>query len=411
MEKQQQQSIFPPRGLSGSFKFLVSFLAGCVFILVGSLSGNGGGPAEEAAAILDETVKPGGGRCDLTSGKWVYDNASYPLYNERDCTFMSDQLACEKFGRKDLKYQNWRWQPHGCDLPRFDARALLERLRRKRIVFVGDSLNRGQWVSMVCLLGSAVPNSHKSLQSNGSLTAFKVKGYDASIEFYWAPLLVESNSDDPVNHRLPERIVRAEAIEKHARHWTGADILVFNSYLWWRQPELKVLWGSFDSGDGIYKEVGMLRSYELALRTWSEWLEFHVDRSRTQLFFVSVSPTHLWGDEWGAAGGDNCYGETEPIAVEGHRGRGTDAGMMTAAEAAVAALRARGVVVQLLNITQLSELRKDGHPSIYRKQWEPLTEDQIAEPRSFADCIHWCLPGVPDVWNEILYAHIFSDTP
>lgn len=43
------------------------------------------------------------------------------------------------------------------------------------MVFVGDSLNRGQWVSMVCLLGSAVPNSHKSLQSNGSLTAFKVK--------------------------------------------------------------------------------------------------------------------------------------------------------------------------------------------------------------------------------------------
>lgn len=38
----------------------------------------------------------------------------------------------------------------------------------------------------------------------------------------------------------------------------------------------------------------MLRSYELGLRTWSEWLEFHVDRSRTQLFFVSASPTHLW---------------------------------------------------------------------------------------------------------------------
>lgn len=113
------------------------------------------------------------------------------------------------------------------------------------------------------------------------------------------------------------------------------------------------------------------------------------------------------GDEWGAAGGDNCYGETEPIAGEGHRGRGTDAEMMAATEAAVAALSARGVAVQLLNITQLSELRKDGHPSIYRKQWEPLTENQMAEPRSFADCIHWCLPGVPDVWNEILYAHIF----
>lgn len=58
-------------------------------------------------------------KCNLFSGKWVYDNKSYPLYKEKQCTFMSDQLACEKFGRKDLTYQNWRWQPHHCDLPRF----------------------------------------------------------------------------------------------------------------------------------------------------------------------------------------------------------------------------------------------------------------------------------------------------
>lgn len=70
-------------------------------------------------------------------------------------------------------------------------------------------------------------------------------------------------------------------------------------------------------------------------------------------------------------------------------------------------LKRRGLNVQLLNITQLSEYRKEGHPSIYRKQWEPLTEEQISNPKSYADCIHWCLPGVPDIWNELLYAYIF----
>ncbi|XP_028126584.1 26S proteasome regulatory subunit 6A homolog [Camellia sinensis] len=71
----------------------------------------------------------------------------------------------------------------------------------------------------------------------------------ATVEFYWAPLLVHSNSDDPVKHRLPDRIVRAQAIEKHAKYWTDANILVFNSYLWWRRPKMKVLWGSFESPD------------------------------------------------------------------------------------------------------------------------------------------------------------------
>ena len=57
-------------------------------------------------------------KCNLFSGNWVFDNESYPLYKEQHCTFMSDQLACQKFGRKDLSYQNWRWKPHQCDLPR-----------------------------------------------------------------------------------------------------------------------------------------------------------------------------------------------------------------------------------------------------------------------------------------------------
>ncbi|OVA07841.1 PMR5 N-terminal domain [Macleaya cordata] len=347
-------------------------------------------------------------RCDLFSGKWVFDNSTYPLYSEKQCSFMSDQLACEKFGRKDLSYQNWRWQPNQCDLPRFNATALLGRLRGKRLVFVGDSLNRGQWVSMVCLVESVVPQPLKSMQTNGSLITFRATEYNATIEFYWAPLLVESNSDDPVNHRLPDRIVRAQAIEKHAIHWTDADILVFNSYLWWRRPKMKVLWGSFGSPNGMYKEIEMLRSYEMALKTWSDWLEIHVNHTKTQLFFVSMSPTHFWADEWGMPKEGNCYNETKPITEDGYRGRGSDPKMMRVVKTAIDELKTKGVNVKILNITQLSEYRKEGHPSIYRKQWEPLTRDQILNPSSYSDCIHWCLPGVPDAWNELLYAYIFS---
>lgn len=56
---------------------------------------------------------------------------------------------------------------------RFDAISMLEKLRNKRMVFVGDSLNRNQWVSMVCMVESLIPPASKYVHFNGSLVTFK----------------------------------------------------------------------------------------------------------------------------------------------------------------------------------------------------------------------------------------------
>ncbi|PWA38763.1 PC-Esterase [Artemisia annua] len=113
--------------------------------------------------------------CDLFSGKWVYDNESYPLYKELDCPYISGEFACVQYGRMDSMYRQWRWQPQACNLPRFDARIILERLSGKRILFVGDSLNRNQFESMVCMLQTIIPIGQKSLQKvpDVSLITFK----------------------------------------------------------------------------------------------------------------------------------------------------------------------------------------------------------------------------------------------
>jgi hypothetical protein len=54
--------------------------------------------------------------------------------------------------------------------------------------------------------------------------------------------------------------------------------------------------------------------------------------------------------------------------------------------------------VHLLNITTLSQLRKDGHPSIY-----------TGHGGHNNDCSHWCLPGVPDTWNILLYVSLIQN--
>jgi hypothetical protein len=61
--------------------------------------------------------------------------------------------------------------------------------------------------------------------------------------------------------------------------------------------------------------------------------------------------------------------------------------------------------VTLLDITGMSEYRKDGHPSVYSNDF---TTQQRKYPLQFGDCGHWCLPGVPDTWNELLYASLIS---
>lgn len=338
------------------------------------------------------------GSCDVFSGKWVVDNSSYPLYEESNCPYMSDQLACRKHGRSDLRYQNWRWQPHDCNLKRWNVTEMWEKLRGKKLMFVGDSLNRGQWISMVCLLQSVIPANKRSMSPNAQLTIFRAEEYNATVEFLWAPLLVESNSDDPVNHRLDERIIRPDSILKHASKWNTADILVFNTYLWWRQGPVKLLRSSEENG--VCEVLDGLGAMELAMEAWAKWVQSSVDPLKKRVFFVTMSPTHLWSREWNEGSGGNCYSEKYPIHTEGYWGSGSDLATMRMVESVLSRLSSE---VSILNITQLSEYRKDGHPSIYRKFWEELSPQQLANPTSYSDCIHWCLPGVPDVWNELLF--------
>ena len=55
--------------------------------------------------------------------------------------------------------------------------------------------------------------------------------------------------------------------------------------------------------------------------------------------------------------------------------------------------------LDMLNVTQMTAQRKDGHLSVYLSPSGPV-------PRYKQECSHWCLPGVPDTWNELLYALI-----
>lgn len=65
-------------------------------------------------------------------------------------------------------------------------------------------------------------------------------------------------------------------------------------------------------------------------------------------------------------------------------------------------LALRGTGIHLLNITHLSEFRADAHPAVWLGKKDAVNIWG-------QDCLHWCLPGVPDTWVDLLAAQILQD--
>jgi len=57
----------------------------------------------------------------------------------------------------------------------FNPVLALKKLQGKRLLFVGDSLQRNQWESFVCLVEWIIPQNQKSMKRGVVHSVFKVK--------------------------------------------------------------------------------------------------------------------------------------------------------------------------------------------------------------------------------------------
>ncbi|KAG5243813.1 protein trichome birefringence [Salix suchowensis] len=340
--------------------------------------------------------------CDFFDGEWVKDD-SYPLYKPGSCSLVDEQFNCIHNGRPDKGYQKYKWKPKGCTLPRLNPHDMLDMLRGKRLVFVGDSLNRNMWESLVCILRGSVKDRSKVFEANGrhhfrgeASYSFVFKDYNCTIEFFVSPFLVQE-WEMPVKDGSKKETLRLDLVGRSSSQYKSADIIVFNTGHWWTHDKTSKGKDYYQEGNHVYNELNVLEAFRKALTTWARWVDANVNPMKSLVFFRGYSASHFSGGQWNSGG--QCDSEVEPIKNVTYL-REYPSKMLVLEKV----LRNMKTHVTYLNVTQMTDYRKDGHPSVYRKQ--NLSPEERKSPMHFQDCSHWCLPGVPDAWNEILYANL-----
>ncbi|KAK7369483.1 hypothetical protein VNO80_11522 [Phaseolus coccineus] len=331
--------------------------------------------------------------CDIFNGSWVQVQ-DHPLYNATECPFVEAGFDCLGNGRSDRDYLGWRWKPRSCEIPRFDVRGILEMLRSKRVVFVGDSMSRTQWESLICMLMAGVEDKRGVYEVNRNQITKKIRflgvrfsAFNLTIEFFRSVFLVQQGR---MPRHAPKRVKSTLLLDKLddiSDQWVNSDILIFNTGHWWVPSKLFDMGCYFKVGSSLKLGMSIPAAFRIALETWASWVEREINKNRTRIFFRTFEPSH-WSDLTRRICNVTQYPTLETD--------GSNQNLFS--DTILDVVKNVNIPINVLHVTSMSAFRSDAHVG----NW--------SDNPSIEDCSHWCLPGVPDMWNEIILFQLFSES-
>ncbi|KAK1418635.1 hypothetical protein QVD17_27780 [Tagetes erecta] len=338
--------------------------------------------------------------CNFGKGKWVKDDTR-PLYSGFGCKqWLSGMWACRLTQRTDFAYEQLRWQPKDCQMDNFSGPEFLKRMQDKTLAFIGDSLGRQQFQSLMCMITGGeerqdvedVGKEYGLVKARGSVRpdgwAYRFPITNTTILYYWSASLCNLEPIDPRNKTtyFAMHLDRPPAFLQ--RFISRFNVVVLNTGHHWNRGKLNAnRWVMYVGGkpNTNRKIADIANAKNLAIRSIVKWVNGELPKyPGLKAFYRTISPRHFFNGDWNSGG--TCD-STTPGALEVSKNESSDP---------VASGAVKGTDVKLLDITALSEVREEGHISRYSIRGTP----------GMQDCLHWCLPGIPDTWNELLFSQI-----
>ncbi|KAJ0837366.1 putative PMR5 domain, PC-Esterase [Helianthus annuus] len=347
-------------------------------------------------------IPQGSLECDIFSGEWVRDRAG-PRYTNNSCNTIEHHQNCMTNGRPDFDYIYWRWSPFGCELPAFDAKLFLHYMRNKSMAFIGDSISRNHVQSLLCILSQVEEAIEVYHDEEYRSKRWFFGSYNFTLSVIWSPFLLKADIfEDNDGHS-------SGAIELHldeldsvwVNEFTNLNYIMISGGKWFLKTavyyENNTLIGCHSCNKENVTEIAFNYAYRKAIRAVLDFITKSDHKVYT--FFRTTTPDHFENGEWNTGGYCN---RTGPFKSGEVNMRDVDKTMRDVEweEFENAKELMNGSVLRLFDTTRLSLLRPDGHPGPYRAFHPFDGKGRSAKVQN--DCLHWCLPGPIDSWNDLI---------